>query len=100
MANPELSTPIVPVIGKLWIHIQDFVDIEEFYIMPLLDCDVLLGIPWHYDQKAVIDTFAKTITISHRGKTKTLKVSSKAESVPVVSALAIGSIMKIIFQRI
>ena len=48
----------------------------------------------HYDHKAVIDTFAKTITISHRGKIKTLKVSSKGESIPVVLASAIGSIMK------
>ena len=61
-----------------------------FYIMPLPNCDVLLGISWHYDHKVVIDTFAKTITISHRGKTKTFKVSSKAESVPIVSASAIS----------
>ena len=81
MANLELSTQVTPIIGKLRIHIQDFVDTEEFYIMPLPDCDVLLGIPWHYGHKVVIDTFAKTITITHRGKTKTLKVSSKAQSV-------------------
>ena len=94
MANPGLFTPVTPMIGKLQIHIQNFVDTYEFYIMPLPNCDVLLGIPWHYDHKVVIDTFAKTITIYHRGKTKTLKVSSKAESIPIVTASAISSIMK------
>ena len=67
MANPELLTLVTPIIGKLQIHIQDFVDTKEFYIMPLPDCDVLLGISC-YDHKAVIDTFGKTITISHRVK--------------------------------
>ena len=88
MANPELSTLITPIIDKLQIHIQDFVDTKELYITPLPDYHVLLGIPWHYDHKAMIDTFAKPITITHRGKTKALKVSSKADFVPLVSASA------------
>ena len=62
--------------------------------MPLRDCDVLLGMPWHYDHKAFIDTFEKTLTITHRGKTKVLNVEMKGESVPIVSTSAISSIMK------
>lgn len=49
MANPELSTPVTPIIGKLRMHIQDYVDTDDFYIMSLPGCDVLLGMPWHYD---------------------------------------------------
>ncbi|MCO5552655.1 hypothetical protein L7F22_006171 [Adiantum nelumboides] len=37
---------ITPILGKLRLHIQSYVDAEEFHIMPLQDCDVLLGIPW------------------------------------------------------
>ena len=57
-------------------------------------CDVLLGMPWHYDHKAIIDTFEKTITITNKGKVKVLNVKTQGDSVPAVSASTISSIMK------
>ncbi|MCO5610356.1 hypothetical protein L7F22_064592 [Adiantum nelumboides] len=42
------SEAVTPILGKLRLHIQSYVDAEEFHIMPLQDCDVLLGIPWCY----------------------------------------------------
>lgn len=62
--------------------------------MPLPDCDVLMGMPWHFDHKAITITYEKNVTITHRGKTKELQVSTKGEFVSVVSASAISLGMK------
>ncbi|MCO5574795.1 hypothetical protein L7F22_028587 [Adiantum nelumboides] len=42
LACPGHSVPVTPILGKLRMHIQSYVDTEEFYIMPLEGCDVLL----------------------------------------------------------
>ena len=57
MANPYLESPITPIIGKLRLHIQDMVDHEDFYIMPLSGCDVLLGMPWLHKVRAMVDVY-------------------------------------------
>lgn len=94
LACPGHSEPVTPILGKLRIHIQSYVDTEDFHIMPLEGCDVLLGIPWCHRKHAVLDTFNRTITLVHRDKTHVLDVKLKGESVPVVSASAITSVMK------
>ncbi|MCO5590838.1 hypothetical protein L7F22_044813 [Adiantum nelumboides] len=91
LACPSHSEAATSILGKLRLHIQSYVDAEEFHIMPLQDCDVLLGIPWCYRLHAVVDTFHKKITLVHRGKTHVLDVKIKGDSVPVVSASAISS---------
>ena len=88
------SECVTPIIGKLRLHLQSYVDSEEFHIMPLEGCDVLLGIPWSYRVHAVVDVHNKKISLVHKGKTHVLDVKSKGDSVPVVSALAISSLMK------
>ncbi|MCO5581634.1 hypothetical protein L7F22_035523 [Adiantum nelumboides] len=45
MACSGHSESVTPIIGKLHLHIQSYVDAEKFYSMPLDGCDVLLGIP-------------------------------------------------------
>ena len=62
--------------------------------MPLEGCDVLLGMSWCYRVRAKVDTFGKQIALTHKGKTIALDVKLKGESVPVVSASAISSVMK------
>ena len=57
MAAPGLSMPMTPIIGNLRLHIQDYVDAEDFYIMPLEGCDVLLDMPWFHKVKALADFF-------------------------------------------
>ena len=37
---------VTPLIGKLRLHIQGYVDMEDFYISPLKHEDVILGAPW------------------------------------------------------
>ena len=80
---PGHSVPVTPILGKLRMHIQNYVDTEEFYIMPLEGCDVLLGMPWCHRKHAVLDAFNRKITLIHRDKTLTLDVKLKGESVPV-----------------
>ncbi|MCO5564690.1 hypothetical protein L7F22_018357 [Adiantum nelumboides] len=43
MAAPGHEVAVTPLIGKLRLHIQGYVCHEEFFIMPLEGCDVLLG---------------------------------------------------------
>ena len=94
LACPGHSESVTPILGKLRLHIQSYVDAEEFYIMPLEGCDVLLGMPWLYRVHGILDSFKKTVTLEHRGKTHVLDVKLKGESVPVVSASAITSVIK------
>ncbi|MCO5555160.1 hypothetical protein L7F22_008703 [Adiantum nelumboides] len=49
----EASTPYPVYVGH-----------EEFFIMPLEGCDVLLGMRWFYNHKAVLDSFNKTLRLS------------------------------------
>ncbi|MCO5567019.1 hypothetical protein L7F22_020702 [Adiantum nelumboides] len=94
MAAPEHEVAVTPLIGKLRLHIQGYVGHEEFYIMPLEGCDVLLGMPWFYNHKAVLDSFNKTVTLEIRGRKIVLDVKLKGESVPLVSASAVPRLMK------
>ena len=94
LACPGHTESVTPILGKLRLHIQSYVDAEEFYIMPLEGCDVLLGIPWMYRVHGVLDAYNKTVTLEHRGKTHVLNVKLKGESVPIVSASAITSVIK------
>ncbi|MCO5572127.1 hypothetical protein L7F22_025878 [Adiantum nelumboides] len=48
LACPGHLESVTPIIGKLCLHIQSYVDAEEFYMKPLDGCDVLLGIPWMF----------------------------------------------------
>ncbi|MCO5548469.1 hypothetical protein L7F22_001927 [Adiantum nelumboides] len=94
LACPGHTEAVTPIIGKLRLHIQSYVDAEEFYIMPLDGCDVLLGIPWLFRVQGILDAYNKKITVQSRGKTLILDVKLKGESIPTVSASAISSVMK------
>ena len=42
------QVPVTPLIGKLRIHVQSYVDQEEFFISTLSSEDVILGTPWFH----------------------------------------------------
>ncbi|MCO5551683.1 hypothetical protein L7F22_005187 [Adiantum nelumboides] len=50
---------VTPLIGKLRLHIQGYVDKEHFFISPLKHEDVILGAPW-------LDCFAASIKFPER----------------------------------
>ena len=37
---------VTPLIGKLRLHVQSYVDKEDFFISPLKNEDVIIGAPW------------------------------------------------------
>ncbi|MCO5614684.1 hypothetical protein L7F22_068968 [Adiantum nelumboides] len=74
LACPGHTEAVTPIIGKLCLHIQSYVDAEEFYIMPLEGCDVLLGIPWLFRVQGILDVYNKKITVQSKGKTLILDV--------------------------
>ncbi|MCO5551748.1 hypothetical protein L7F22_005252 [Adiantum nelumboides] len=82
MAALGHEVAVTPLIGKLRLHIQGYVGHEEFFIMPLEGCDVLLSMLWFYNHKAVLDSFNKKITLENRGRKIVLDVKLKGESVP------------------
>lgn len=94
LACPSHLESLTFILGKLRLHIQAYVDAEEFYVMSLGGSDVLLGIPWMYKVHGVMDTFSKTLTLEHREKTLILDVKLKGERVHVVSASGITSVIK------
>ncbi|MCO5549002.1 hypothetical protein L7F22_002468 [Adiantum nelumboides] len=94
LACPGHTEALTPIIGKLRLHIESYVDAEEFYIMPLDGCDVLLGIPWMFRVQGILDAYNKKITVPSKGKTLIPDVKLKGESIPTVSASAITSVMK------
>ncbi|MCO5594529.1 hypothetical protein L7F22_048561 [Adiantum nelumboides] len=73
---------VTPIIGKLRLHIQSYVDAEEFYIMPLDECDVLLGIPWLFRVQGILDAYNKKITVQSRGRTLILDVKFDKQKAP------------------
>ncbi|MCO5610706.1 hypothetical protein L7F22_064947 [Adiantum nelumboides] len=83
LACPGHTEAVTPVIGKLRLHIQSYVDAEELYIMPLDGCDVLLGIPWMFRVQGITDAYNKKLTVQSRGKTHILDVKLKRSLFPL-----------------
>ncbi|MCO5611857.1 hypothetical protein L7F22_066116 [Adiantum nelumboides] len=70
LAAPGMDVAITSVIGKLRLHCQGYLEHEDFSIMPLEGCDVLLGIPWYHKNNAVVDYRARKATLTtEKGKT-------------------------------
>ncbi|MCO5570133.1 hypothetical protein L7F22_023850 [Adiantum nelumboides] len=82
LACPGHTEAMTPIIGKLRLHIQSYVDAEEFYIMPLDGCDVLLGIPWLFRVQGILDAYNKKITVQSRGKALIL---DKTQYLPTIT---------------
>ena len=45
---------VTPLIGKLHIQIQSYVDHEEFSVSPLVNQDVILDSPWFHRKSIVL----------------------------------------------
>ncbi|MCO5559227.1 hypothetical protein L7F22_012822 [Adiantum nelumboides] len=95
LAAPGRDMAITPVIGKLRLHCQGYLGHEDFYIMPLEGCDVLLRIPWYHKDSVVVDYRARKATLTtEKGRSIVLDIKLKGESVSIVSASAISKLMK------
>ncbi|MCO5559028.1 hypothetical protein L7F22_012620 [Adiantum nelumboides] len=59
---------VTPLIGKLRLHIQEYVDKEDFFISPLKHEDVILGAPWFDRLAASIKFPERRISFQFREK--------------------------------
>ncbi|MCO5607667.1 hypothetical protein L7F22_061865 [Adiantum nelumboides] len=61
------DTPINPLIGKLRLHVQGYVDKEDFLILALKNEDVLLGVPWLDRMAASLKFPQRKVTFKYNG---------------------------------
>ena len=67
---------ITPLIGKLRLHVQSYVDKEDFFISPLKHEDVIIGAPWFDCVGATMKFPERKVYFSYRGKDIALDVNS------------------------
>ncbi|MCO5564040.1 hypothetical protein L7F22_017695 [Adiantum nelumboides] len=90
--NQEVS--VTPLIGKLRLHIQGYVDKEDFFISPLKHEDVILGAPW-FDRLAVSIKFPKRkISFKFREKDMYINSQESGSSIPLVNDQAFDKSIK------
>ncbi|MCO5559899.1 hypothetical protein L7F22_013503 [Adiantum nelumboides] len=85
---------VTPLIGKLRLHVQCYVDKEDFFISPLKHEDVILRAPW-FDRMAAIMKFPeRKVLFSYRGKELTLDVNGADNTIPVVLTQVYDKVIK------
>ncbi|MCO5580468.1 hypothetical protein L7F22_034336 [Adiantum nelumboides] len=90
--NQEVS--ITPLIGKLRLHIQGYVDKKDFFISPLKHEDVILGAPW-FDCLAVSIKFPeRKISFKFREKDMYINAQEWGSSIPLVNDQAFDKSIK------
>ena len=75
---------VTPLIGKLHLHMQGYVDKEDFYISSLKHEDVLLGAPWFDRVQATMKFLEQEVLFTMRGKAYALKCNEAGHTIPVV----------------
>ncbi|MCO5613485.1 hypothetical protein L7F22_067762 [Adiantum nelumboides] len=90
--NQEVS--VTRLIGKLRLHIQGYVDKEDFFISPLKHEDVILGAPW-FDRLAVSIKFSeRKISFEFRLKDMCINAQESGSTIPLVNDQAFDKSIK------
>ncbi|MCO5576983.1 hypothetical protein L7F22_030804 [Adiantum nelumboides] len=85
---------VTPLIGKLRLHIQEYVDKEDFFISPLKHEDVILGAPW-FDRLATSIKFPeRKISFKFREKDMYINAQESGSSIPLVNDQAFDKSIK------
>ncbi|MCO5614441.1 hypothetical protein L7F22_068723 [Adiantum nelumboides] len=85
---------VTPLIGKLRLHIQGYVDKEDFFISPLKHEDVILGAPW-FDRLAASIKFPDTkISFKFREKDMYINAHDLGSTIPLVNDQAFDKSIK------
>ena len=88
------EVPATPLIRKLRIHMQTYMDSEEFYVSPLLHQDVILGAPWFHRLYAQLQFPDRVVKFSHLGKEFKIQAGGRGSSIPIVSNNFVSKVMK------
>ncbi|MCO5557356.1 hypothetical protein L7F22_010919 [Adiantum nelumboides] len=76
---------VTPLIGKLRLHIQGYVDKEDFFISPVKHEDVILGAPWFNRLAASIKLSQKRISFKFREKDMYIVAQESGSTISVSS---------------
>ncbi|MCO5575838.1 hypothetical protein L7F22_029643 [Adiantum nelumboides] len=90
--NQEVS--VTPLIGKLRLHIQGYVDKKDFFISPLKHEDVILGAPWFDRLVASIKFPERKISFKFREKDMYINAQESDSSIPLVNDQAFDKSIK------
>ncbi|MCO5583160.1 hypothetical protein L7F22_037069 [Adiantum nelumboides] len=74
---------VTPLIGKLRLHIQGYVDKEDFIISPLKHEDVILGTPWFDRLAASIKFPERRISFKFREKNMYIDAQETGNTIPL-----------------
>ncbi|MCO5590777.1 hypothetical protein L7F22_044752 [Adiantum nelumboides] len=89
---------VTPLIGKLRLHIQGYVDKEDFFISPLKHEDVILGAPW-FDRLAASIRFPKRkISFKFRENDMYINAQELGSTIPLVNDQAFDKSIKSSFS--
>ena len=88
------QVPVTPLIGKLRIHVQDYVDQEEFYVSPLSAEDVILGAPWFHRVAALLEFPSRVISFQFRNRDVSIRTEDRGNTIPIVSQASLQKSMK------
>ncbi|MCO5604040.1 hypothetical protein L7F22_058197 [Adiantum nelumboides] len=85
---------VTPLIGKLCVHVQGYLDQEEFCISPLATEDVILGAPWFHRLAAVLEYPTRTISFKFRNRDISIHTEDRGSTIPIVSHVSLQKSMK------
>ncbi|MCO5600345.1 hypothetical protein L7F22_054456 [Adiantum nelumboides] len=85
---------VTPLIGKLRLHIQGYVDKEDFFISPLKHEDVILGAPWFDRLAASIRFPERKISFKFREKDMYISAQESGSTIPLVNDQAFDKSIK------
>ena len=83
-AFKDQKVNVTPLIGKLHLHMQGYVDKEDFYISPLKHEDVILSAPWFDCIQATMKFLEREVLFTMRGKDYALKCNEAGHTIPIV----------------
>ena len=85
---------VTPLIGKLRLHVESYVDKDDFFISPLKHEDVILGAPWFDRLGAQMKFPERNISFTFRSKEHILNVNSLGSTIPILDTLSMDKSMK------
>ena len=86
---------VTPLIGKLRVQIQSYVDHEEFSVSPLVvNQDVILGAPWFHRKSTILQFLERFSTFSHKDKKVVLQVNESGQTILMVNHVQIHKAIK------
>ncbi|MCO5599501.1 hypothetical protein L7F22_053606 [Adiantum nelumboides] len=85
---------VTPLIGKLRLHIQGYVDREDFFISPLKHEDVIIGAPWFDRLVAPVKFPKRKISFKFREKDMYINAQESGSTISLVNDQAFDKSIK------